>query len=46
VFLHAVKAPYRDSTMHVKCVYDEQGATSVFNVTVEALRHLAINLAE
>ena len=44
--ISAVKSPYRDSTMHVESTYDETSATSVFNVTVEALRHIATKLAE
>ena len=45
-FLQAVKAPYRDATMHVKAVYDEESATSIFKLTVEVLRHFATKLAE
>jgi hypothetical protein len=45
-FLQAAKTPLRDSTMHVKSVYDQESATSVFSVTAEVLRHLATRLAE
>jgi hypothetical protein len=45
-FLTAIKTPLRDDTMHVETTYDEQGALSVFNVSLEALRFLATNLAE
>lgn len=44
--LAAVKAPLRDDTMHVETTYDEQGAISVFNVCVEALRFLGTGLTE
>lgn len=46
VFLQAVKAPYRDATMHVKSSYDEASATSLLNVVSEALRYLATKLKE
>jgi hypothetical protein len=41
-----MKLVYRDPTFHVAATYDEQSATSVFNVTAEALRYLATKLAE
>jgi len=44
--LSAIKSPYRDTTMHVESTYDEASAESVFNVSVEALKHIATNLAE
>jgi hypothetical protein len=44
--LNAIKAPYRDSTMHVESMYDEAGAQTVFNVGVEALRHIATKFGE
>jgi len=44
--LNAIKSPYRDSTMHVESSYDEAGAQSVFNVSVEALKHIATKLRE
>jgi len=46
VFIQAMKLVYRDPTFHVAATYDEQSATSVFNVTAEALRYLATKLAE
>jgi hypothetical protein len=46
VFLAAVKTPLRDDTMHVETTYDEQGAQSVFNVSIEALRFLSTKLKE
>jgi hypothetical protein len=42
----AVKVPYRDSTMHVESIYDEQSAIDVFNVTTAALRYMATKLSE
>jgi len=42
----AVKVPYRDSTMHVESIYDEQSAFDIFNVTVAVLRFVATKLSE
>lgn len=44
--LSTIKAPYRDATMHVESTYDEPGASTVFKVGVESLRHIATKLGE
>lgn len=44
--LQSVKAPYRDTTMHVKASYDEQSAKSLLVVIPEVLRFLATELRE
>jgi hypothetical protein len=45
-FIQAVKAPFRDTTMHVESSYDQASAQSVFNVALEVLKHLATHLKE
>lgn len=45
-FLHSVKNPIRNSTMHVASTYDEAGAENVFNAIKSFLSHLAAKLKE
>lgn len=45
-FIQAVKTAFRDTTMHVESSYDQASAQSVFNVSIEVLKHLATRLKE